>query len=85
MVQSTLTDNCSLNLLNKTYQVLLVLFCLLICLPVSFYDDIIGVSIFTCLFVFFFFWQDGVMTLSGTQRYREKFVSTLLYKPINCK
>ena len=27
--------------------------------------------------------QDGVMALSVTHRYREKYVSTLLYKPIN--
>lgn len=26
--------------------------------------------------------KDGVMTLSGTHRFREKYVSTLLYKPI---
>lgn len=26
--------------------------------------------------------QDGVMVLSGTHRYKKKYVTTLLYKPI---
>lgn len=27
-------------------------------------------------------WQDGVMVLSATHRYKKKYVTTLLYKPI---
>lgn len=33
------------------------------------------------MFVIFFL-QDGVMVLSATHRYRKKYVTTLLYKPI---
>ncbi|XP_023222962.1 5'-AMP-activated protein kinase subunit beta-1-like [Centruroides sculpturatus] len=31
---------------------------------------------------FFCSFQDGVMVLSATHRYRKKYVTTLLYKPI---
>jgi len=27
--------------------------------------------------------KDGVMVMSGTHRYRKKYVTTLLYKPTN--
>lgn len=36
----------------------------------------------TCLLTVLFLLQDGVMVLSATHRYKKKYVTSLLYKPI---
>jgi hypothetical protein len=33
--------------------------------------------------LFWFGWQDNVMVLGATHRYKEKYVTTVMYKPVD--